>query len=83
MRQRTVRFSISSLIYAASVPRTAGFGSPRSIFIRVAEMMEAVQSGPGLPKWNGIHYSMVCFFSVGLHACVSLPYYLVKYSGEW
>lgn len=45
--------------------------------------MEAAPSGPGLPKWNTFNYGMVCFYSIGLHASISLPYYMVKYSGKW
>lgn len=42
--------------------------------------MEAAPNGPGIPKWNTFNYGMVCFYSIGLHASISLPYYLVKYS---
>lgn len=44
--------------------------------------MEAAPNGPGIPKWNTFNYGMVCFYSIGLHASISLPYYLVKYSGK-
>lgn len=62
------------------------FTAPVSIFIwtgRETEIMEAAPNGPGLPKWNTFNYGMVCFYSIGLHASISLPYYMVKYSGKW
>ncbi|XP_056004648.1 sodium-dependent serotonin transporter-like isoform X2 [Ostrea edulis] len=44
------------------------------------KIMEAASNGPRLSKWNIIQYGMICCYSIGLHASISLPFYLVKYS---
>ncbi|XP_061169918.1 sodium- and chloride-dependent GABA transporter 1-like [Saccostrea echinata] len=43
--------------------------------------MEAtLMSGPSSSKWNMLQYAMVSCYSIGLHASISLPFYIVKYS---
>ncbi|XP_062578404.1 sodium- and chloride-dependent GABA transporter 1-like [Saccostrea cucullata] len=43
-------------------------------------MEAALINGPSSSKWNTLQCAMVSCYSIGLHASISLPFYIVKYS---